>query len=235
VIFCYDLVFKHPWVLTFRNVEKFCGAANAGFLPLATRSPTIALMRPRASLSSFSFSLSPPPPFPPTLTPSLPPCLPATLSSSLPSSLLPSLLHSPPPPPFPLSPAFLSLPLFRPFSSPPPSLCLSHKLHLLIFSLALSLLWLRTRYYKAVQGGFKDKLYECTIEPGEVLYFPDHWWHATLNIGDTVCLRVLCVSHSRSRVRARDISLSRVRARVPNPPPRFVPSSQSLAHMHTSV
>eukprot|EP00802_Teleaulax_amphioxeia_P026983 Tamp_28188.p1 GENE.Tamp_28188~~Tamp_28188.p1 ORF type:complete len:121 (+),score=5.67 Tamp_28188:324-686(+) len=49
-----------------------------------------------------------------------------------------------------------------------------------------TLLWLRTRYYKAVQGDFRDKLYECTIGPGEALYFPDHWWHATLNIGDTV-------------------------------------------------
>ncbi|XP_024864431.1 jmjC domain-containing protein 8 isoform X2 [Kryptolebias marmoratus] len=23
---------------------------------------------------------------------------------------------------------------------------------------------------------------ECTIRPGEVLYFPDRWWHATLNL-----------------------------------------------------
>jgi hypothetical protein len=49
-----------------------------------------------------------------------------------------------------------------------------------------TLRWLRTRYYDLVQGDFKDKLFECTIGPGEALYFPDHWWHATLNIGETV-------------------------------------------------
>ncbi|XP_071975827.1 jmjC domain-containing protein 8-like [Engystomops pustulosus] len=27
---------------------------------------------------------------------------------------------------------------------------------------------------------------ECTIRPGEVLYFPDHWWHATLNLDTSV-------------------------------------------------
>lgn len=27
---------------------------------------------------------------------------------------------------------------------------------------------------------------ECTIRPGEVLYFPDRWWHATLNLDTTV-------------------------------------------------
>jgi len=26
----------------------------------------------------------------------------------------------------------------------------------------------------------------CTQEVGEVLYLPDDWWHATLNVGDTV-------------------------------------------------
>lgn len=28
----------------------------------------------------------------------------------------------------------------------------------------------------------KDNLYECCIEPGELLYFPDLWMHATLNL-----------------------------------------------------
>lgn len=23
---------------------------------------------------------------------------------------------------------------------------------------------------------------ECTLSPGELLYFPDHWWHATINL-----------------------------------------------------
>ncbi|XP_068605800.1 jmjC domain-containing protein 8 [Brachionichthys hirsutus] len=27
---------------------------------------------------------------------------------------------------------------------------------------------------------------ECTIRPGEVLYFPDRWWHATLNLETSV-------------------------------------------------
>ncbi|KAM6351724.1 jmjC domain-containing protein 8 isoform 2-T2 [Alca torda] len=27
---------------------------------------------------------------------------------------------------------------------------------------------------------------ECTLRPGEVLYFPDHWWHATLNLDTSV-------------------------------------------------
>ncbi|ELU10495.1 hypothetical protein CAPTEDRAFT_19179 [Capitella teleta] len=31
-----------------------------------------------------------------------------------------------------------------------------------------------------------DMPYECTMGPGEVLYFPDHWWHGTLNIDTSV-------------------------------------------------
>nr|XP_047921136.1 jmjC domain-containing protein 8 [Anser cygnoides] len=27
---------------------------------------------------------------------------------------------------------------------------------------------------------------ECTVRPGEVLYFPDRWWHATLNLDTSV-------------------------------------------------
>jgi len=30
------------------------------------------------------------------------------------------------------------------------------------------------------------ELYECTIRPGEVIYFPDKWWHATLNLETAV-------------------------------------------------
>ncbi|KAK8747925.1 hypothetical protein OTU49_016232 [Cherax quadricarinatus] len=29
-------------------------------------------------------------------------------------------------------------------------------------------------------------LYECTLQPGEIVYFPDKWWHATLNIDSSV-------------------------------------------------
>ena len=31
-----------------------------------------------------------------------------------------------------------------------------------------------------------ENLIECVLKPGEVLYIPDWWWHATLNIGETV-------------------------------------------------
>jgi len=29
-------------------------------------------------------------------------------------------------------------------------------------------------------------IYECTLKPGELIYFPDKWWHATLNIDTSV-------------------------------------------------
>ncbi len=29
-------------------------------------------------------------------------------------------------------------------------------------------------------------LLQCTLEAGEILYLPDMWWHATLNLGQTV-------------------------------------------------
>ncbi|KAM4698189.1 jmjC domain-containing protein 8 [Rhinophrynus dorsalis] len=32
----------------------------------------------------------------------------------------------------------------------------------------------------------QDRPLECTIRPGEVLYFPDRWWHATLNLDTSV-------------------------------------------------
>ncbi|XP_075755319.1 jmjC domain-containing protein 8 isoform X1 [Pelodiscus sinensis] len=32
----------------------------------------------------------------------------------------------------------------------------------------------------------EDRPVECTIRPGEVLYFPDRWWHATLNLDTSV-------------------------------------------------
>jgi len=30
------------------------------------------------------------------------------------------------------------------------------------------------------------ELFECTIRPGEAIYFPDKWWHATLNLDTSV-------------------------------------------------
>lgn len=38
--------------------------------------------------------------------------------------------------------------------------------------------------YKDVKN--EVNLYECTIRPGEAIYFPDKWWHATLNIDTAV-------------------------------------------------
>ncbi|XP_053550971.1 jmjC domain-containing protein 8 [Bombina bombina] len=32
----------------------------------------------------------------------------------------------------------------------------------------------------------QERPVECTIRPGEVLYFPDRWWHATLNLDTSV-------------------------------------------------
>lgn len=31
-----------------------------------------------------------------------------------------------------------------------------------------------------------EKPLECTIGPGEVIYFPDRWWHSTLNMDTSV-------------------------------------------------
>ena len=28
----------------------------------------------------------------------------------------------------------------------------------------------------------KQHYYECTLDPGDVIYFPNHWWHATINL-----------------------------------------------------
>lgn len=32
----------------------------------------------------------------------------------------------------------------------------------------------------------KSKLLDCTIEPGDILYIPTHWWHSTFNMGEAV-------------------------------------------------
>ena len=28
----------------------------------------------------------------------------------------------------------------------------------------------------------EQNYYECTLDPGDVIYFPNHWWHATINL-----------------------------------------------------
>ncbi|XP_028904840.1 GATOR complex protein WDR24 isoform X2 [Ornithorhynchus anatinus] len=46
-----------------------------------------------------------------------------------------------------------------------------------------TLSWLLDTYPRLPAGA---RPLECTIRPGEVLYFPDRWWHATLNLDTSV-------------------------------------------------
>ncbi|XP_019504122.1 PREDICTED: jmjC domain-containing protein 8 isoform X1 [Hipposideros armiger] len=46
-----------------------------------------------------------------------------------------------------------------------------------------TLSWLRDMYPALTPSA---QPLECTIQPGEVLYFPDRWWHATLNLDTSV-------------------------------------------------
>lgn len=43
--------------------------------------------------------------------------------------------------------------------------------------------WVLDEYPKLSED---KKPFECTIKPGDVLYFPDRWWHATLNLKTSV-------------------------------------------------
>ncbi|XP_036771693.2 jmjC domain-containing protein 8 isoform X3 [Manis pentadactyla] len=46
-----------------------------------------------------------------------------------------------------------------------------------------TLAWLRDTYPALA---LSERPLECTIQAGEVLYFPDRWWHATLNLDTSV-------------------------------------------------
>ncbi|XP_074023818.1 jmjC domain-containing protein 8 isoform X2 [Numenius arquata] len=46
-----------------------------------------------------------------------------------------------------------------------------------------TLAWLHRTYPTLPPG---ERPLECTLRPGEVLYFPDRWWHATLNLDTSV-------------------------------------------------
>lgn len=46
-----------------------------------------------------------------------------------------------------------------------------------------TLQWLIEEYPRLSSDGMP---LECTVGPGEVIYFPDHWWHGTLNINTSV-------------------------------------------------
>jgi Cupin-like domain len=45
--------------------------------------------------------------------------------------------------------------------------------------------WLRNRR-SGLTGLDAELLLECEIQPGEVLYFPSWWWHAVVNMQETV-------------------------------------------------
>lgn len=53
--------------------------------------------------------------------------------------------------------------------------------------------WVHTpEHYKGIGGGGEGpgpggvKMFECTVGEGEAVYFPDGWWHATLNLDQSV-------------------------------------------------
>ncbi|XP_059090818.1 jmjC domain-containing protein 8-like [Tigriopus californicus] len=46
-----------------------------------------------------------------------------------------------------------------------------------------TLQWFREDYPRQVK---EVDFLECTLRPGEAIYFPDKWWHATLNIDSSV-------------------------------------------------
>ena len=46
-----------------------------------------------------------------------------------------------------------------------------------------TLQWLREDYHRISEDIY---LSECTLRPGEIIYFPDRWWHATLNLDTAV-------------------------------------------------
>ena len=48
---------------------------------------------------------------------------------------------------------------------------------------ATSVSWLRHDY---PQLGAHERPHECLIGPGDLLYFPKGWWHAIVNVGETV-------------------------------------------------
>jgi Cupin-like domain len=41
---------------------------------------------------------------------------------------------------------------------------------------------------------------ECTLDPGDVIYFPDHWWHATINLDPyTAFVSTFTTEHNSDR------------------------------------
>ena len=46
-----------------------------------------------------------------------------------------------------------------------------------------TLQWLQEDYDRIAA---EIELHECTLGPGQIIYFPDRWWHATLNLDTAV-------------------------------------------------
>ena len=48
-----------------------------------------------------------------------------------------------------------------------------------------------TTIHWAIERRYKDKqpfLYECTLYPSDIIFFPNLWWHATLNLDFAIFL-----------------------------------------------
>jgi hypothetical protein len=43
-----------------------------------------------------------------------------------------------------------------------------------------------TQWFIDEYSNLKNKPFECVLHPFDVIYFPDRWWHATLNIDPIV-------------------------------------------------
>eukprot|EP01026_Neomeris_dumetosa_P078475 TRINITY_DN84912_c0_g1_i2.p3 TRINITY_DN84912_c0_g1~~TRINITY_DN84912_c0_g1_i2.p3 ORF type:complete len:135 (-),score=6.29 TRINITY_DN84912_c0_g1_i2:167-571(-) len=46
--------------------------------------------------------------------------------------------------------------------------------------------WWLKHYFPNLSAQEKAMMQDCIIGPGELLYFPSEWWHATINLGETV-------------------------------------------------
>eukprot|EP01025_Chloroclados_australasicus_P011274 TRINITY_DN1487_c1_g1_i2.p2 TRINITY_DN1487_c1_g1~~TRINITY_DN1487_c1_g1_i2.p2 ORF type:complete len:176 (-),score=6.70 TRINITY_DN1487_c1_g1_i2:429-956(-) len=66
-----------------------------------------------------------------------------------------------------------------------------------------SSLWWLQRYYPSLPDKDRMQMQECIIKPGEILYFPSDWWHATVNIGETVF-----VSSFASQANAKNVKFN---------------------------
>ena len=53
--------------------------------------------------------------------------------------------------------------------------------------------WLIESYFKLSEH---EKPLECVLEPGDIIYFPDMWWHATLNVDTAVFISTFLSSRT---------------------------------------